>query len=103
MTNVKMKATLVEPDDFVVVDADQRDFREWELYAITRKPPLPPTPSATAFPQTLWVARLAFTAARRAGAFAGEWAEWDRRCTDVDVDTTDEPAPDPTPAGATPA
>lgn len=84
-----MKVTLDGAEEFEVT-ADLRDFREWEVFALASKPPLPVKPTADNFAQMTWVTRLAFTAARRAGLTNGDWAAWQSTCIDVTPDEQEE-------------
>lgn len=101
-----LEVELVDPEESFEVRADQRDFREWEAFAMSRKPPLPMKPGEADFPQSMWVARLAFSAARRDELVDNDWAKWDKRCVGVapveeakgleDADPTQEgPLPGP--------
>ena len=84
------------------VVCDARDFREWEVYALSQRPPLPVKQDAADFPMTLWLTRLCFTAMRRAGTFDGKWADFDSRCTGIEPTEADDEDETPTQPGPTP-
>ena len=98
-----LEVELVDPEETFEVRADQRDFREWEAWAMSRKPALPMKPGEADFPQSMWVARLAFNAARRDELVENDWAKWDARCIGVSPVKPGEQVevrdPDPTQEG----
>lgn len=109
---MSLNVELVDPKETVTVTADARDFREWEMYALAHRPtPLPMKPGDDSMPQTLWLSRICFTAARRASLVPDSWAAFDSRC--VGIEATEDTAeigveqkagalPDPTQSDHTP-
>jgi hypothetical protein len=90
---LRMTLTL-DPGGTIKVDADQRDQLQWELWARQQRIPL--KQGADDFPAAVNLARLAYTAATRAGQYTGTWAEFMAAYADVDVEGSSSEPPDPT-------
>lgn len=92
-----LQVSMADPDETLEATADARDFRRWEEWARTQRPPLPVKPDSGDMPVTIWLTRLAYTACKREQLLPDgmSWADFDARCTGVEQpagepDTSDE-------------